>query len=103
MTPPLQQTTPDELTQAPSGALTTEMERIPDWNKLTRADEVAIRRHDGSLSSGRIDMLSMDRKVFWIIQNNGKGRTMIEKDEDTTVFRRASGRRNEGHTESYRI
>ncbi|MDQ0212421.1 hypothetical protein [Arthrobacter bambusae] len=100
MTPLLQKTTPDELTQAPSGAPTPQMQCIPDWNKLARADEVSIRRADGRISSGRIDMLSMDRRVFWIIQNNGKGRIMIDKNEDSTVFRRTSDSSNERHPRS---
>jgi hypothetical protein len=45
-------------------------------------------------------MLSMDRRVFWIIQNNGKGRIMIDKNEDSTVFRRTSDSSNERHPRS---
>lgn len=106
MTPLTHQTTPAELTMEPSGAPTPEMQRIPDSTKLAHADKVSIRRHDGSLSSGRIDMLSMERRVFWIIQNDGKGRTMIETDKRPPfsvahpTAATKGGRRLAGHEES---
>jgi len=50
---------------------------IPDWSKLTRGDLVRVARRDGSAITGSIDMLAMDRSVFWVIQEGGRGRVMV--------------------------
>ena len=34
-------------------------------------------RRDGSSILGQIDMLALDRSVFWIIQEDGSGRVMV--------------------------
>ena len=50
---------------------------IPDWSKLTRGDLVRVARRDGSAITGSIDMLAIDRSVFWVIQAEGQGRVMV--------------------------
>lgn len=50
---------------------------VPDWSKLSRGDVVQVFRRDGSSMLGQIDMLALDRSVFWIIQDDGSGRVMV--------------------------
>lgn len=50
---------------------------VPDWSKLSRGDVVQVFRRDGSSMLGQIDMLALDRSVFWIIQEDGSGRAMV--------------------------
>ena len=50
---------------------------VPDWSKLSRGDVVRVFRRDGSSILGQIDMLALDRSVFWIIQEDGSGRVMV--------------------------
>lgn len=50
---------------------------VPDWSKLSRGDVVRVFRRDGSSMLGHIDMLALDRSVFWIIQDDGSGRVMV--------------------------
>jgi hypothetical protein len=52
-------------------------EPLPDWSKLSRGDRVHITRRDGASVIGRIDMLALDRSVFWIFQDDGRGRLMV--------------------------
>ena len=65
---------------------------IPDWSKLSRADEVAVYRHAELVASGRIDMIAIDRSVFWVIQDDGLGRVMCCNGDGLRVFRRQSAR-----------
>ncbi|TAP41745.1 hypothetical protein EYS21_18395 [Arthrobacter sp. S39] len=58
---------------------------LPDWSKLSRHDSVTVLRPDGSVLSGQIDMIAIDRSVFWIIQDAGLGRTMICSAESPIV------------------
>jgi len=50
---------------------------VPDWSRLSRGDAVRVFRRDGTAVSGHIDMLALDRSVFWVIQEGGGGRLMI--------------------------
>ena len=50
---------------------------VPDWSKLSRGDVVRVFRRDGSSMLGQIDMLALDRSVFWLIQDEGRGRVMV--------------------------
>lgn len=50
---------------------------VPDWSKLSRGDVVRVFRRDGSSMLGHIDMLALDRSVFWLIQDDGSGRVMV--------------------------
>ena len=36
-----------------------------------------VRTAGGEIISGTIDMIAADRSVFWIIRNDGAGRTML--------------------------
>lgn len=59
-----------------------------NWTKLARKDDLELVHRKGkTLTSGRVDMLSLDGSVFWLIQDNGKGRAMFLPDDDVTVFR----------------
>lgn len=58
---------------------------IPDWSKLSRGDLVQVHRRDGTGASGRIEMLALDRSIFWIIQDGGRGRVMICKGDRPRV------------------
>lgn len=49
----------------------------PDWSKLSRGDAVRVVRRDGTVAAGLIDMLALDRSVFWVIQEEGRGRVMV--------------------------
>jgi hypothetical protein len=44
-------------------------EPVPNWSKLSRADEVEIHGHGQAITSGRIDMLALDGSVLWLQQN----------------------------------
>jgi hypothetical protein len=46
-----------------------------------------VHRNGKTLTSGRVDMLALDGSVFWLIQDNGKGRAMFLPDDDVMVFR----------------
>ncbi len=74
---------------SPAGPART-VDPIPDWTKLSRADEVAVYRDAVAVAAGRIDMIAIDRSVFWIIQDGGLGRVMFCKGEGVEVFRRTS-------------
>lgn len=58
---------------------------VPDWSKLARNDTVTVLRSDGNVVTGQIDMLAVDRSVFWMIQNDGQGRIMIPRRETQSV------------------
>lgn len=51
--------------------------QLPDWSQLSRNDAVQVVRRDGTVSTGRIDMVAPDRGIFWIIQDGGLGRVMV--------------------------
>lgn len=76
---------------APTHTTPLSLEPIPNWARLSRADEVAIYRGTEKVGSGRIDMIALDGSVFWIIQNDGMGRTMFCHDDGLSVFRKADG------------
>jgi hypothetical protein len=50
---------------------------VPDWAKLARGDLVQIAGRDGTRLSGVIDMIALDRSVFWIVQEGGQGRILV--------------------------
>ncbi|MEK0155722.1 hypothetical protein [Arthrobacter oryzae] len=62
-------------------------EPMPNWMKLSRKDEVEIYRHGELVASGRVDMLALDASVFWVVQNDGRGRTMFLHSDGFTVLR----------------
>lgn len=71
--------------QARSG--TRPLEPMPNWVKLSRKDEVEIYRDGGLVASGRVDMLALDGSVFWVVQNDGRGRAMFLHSDGFTVLR----------------
>jgi hypothetical protein len=65
-----------------------QLEPVLDWAKLARKDDLELVHRNGkSLTSGQVDMLALDGSVFWLIQDNGKGRAMFLPDDDVMVFR----------------
>lgn len=63
------------------------LEPMPNWTKLSRKDEVEIYRHGEFVASGRLDMLALDGSVFWVVQNDGRGRAMFLHSDGFTVLR----------------
>jgi hypothetical protein len=50
---------------------------LPDWSKLSRGDAVTAVHKNGRVITGRIEMMALDRSVFWVIQEGGLGRAMV--------------------------
>ena len=50
---------------------------VPEWSQLSKNDAVQVAGRDGTVTTGRIDMMALDRKIFWIIQDGGLGRIMV--------------------------
>ena len=73
------------------------LEPVPNWSKLSRADEVTICRDRRRVAAGRVDMVALDGSVFWIIQEDGKGRAMIHQKDGLTVFRKPGRVRRPRH------
>jgi hypothetical protein len=72
-----------------------QLEPVLNWTKLARNDDLELVHRNGkTLTSGRVDLLALDGSVFWLIQDNGKGRAMFLPDDDVMVFRqRRAGNR----------
>jgi hypothetical protein len=51
---------------------------------------VKVLRADGSALSGQIDMIAIDRSVFWMTQDAGLGRVMICSAESPVVIKAGS-------------
>jgi hypothetical protein len=65
-----------------------QLEPVLNWTKLARQDDLELVHWDGkTLTTGRVDMLALDGSVFWLIQDDGKGRAMFLPDDDLLVFR----------------
>lgn len=69
-------------------------EPVPNWSKLSRADEVEIHGHGKAIMSGRIDMLALDGSVLWLQQNEGKGRALFLHSDGVRVYRRPANSNN---------
>ena len=63
---------------------------VPNWSKLSRNDHVQVLHRDGRVTSGRIEMIAVDRSVFWVIQEAGQGRLMVCRSDKPRVIKRAS-------------
>lgn len=50
---------------------------VPDWSRLSRNDHVEVQTPRGTLMAGTIDMIAANRSVFWMIRDDGAGRTMV--------------------------
>jgi hypothetical protein len=72
-------------------------EPVPNWCKLSRADEVTVCRDRRKVAAGRVDMVALDGSVFWILQEDGKGRAMVHQKDGLTVFRKAGKSRRPRH------
>ncbi|MHC6591317.1 hypothetical protein [Arthrobacter sp. C152] len=48
-------------------------------------------RQDGTIVAGRVDMLALDRSVFWVIQADGRGRVMVCSADKPDVVVLANG------------
>jgi hypothetical protein len=63
-------------------------ETVLNWTKIARQDDVELLHRNGkTLTTGRVDMVALDGSVFWLIQDNGKDRTMVLPDDDVMVFK----------------
>lgn len=60
---------------------------VPDWSRLCRNDHVEVRTAGGAVMSGTIDMIAADRSVFWMIRNDGAGRTMLFAGDGVAVIK----------------
>jgi hypothetical protein len=60
---------------------------VPDWSRLCRNDQVQVRAAGGAVMTGTIDMIAADRSVFWMIRNDGAGRTMLCSGDDVAVIK----------------
>jgi hypothetical protein len=58
---------------------------VPDWSRLCRNDHVEVSITGGPVMTGTIDMVAADRSVFWMIRNDGAGRTMLVAGDDVAV------------------
>ncbi|MDQ0925284.1 hypothetical protein QF038_003792 [Pseudarthrobacter sp. W1I19] len=63
---------------------------VHDWSRLCRSDHVEVRSAGGETMSGAIDMIAADSSVFWMIRDDGAGRTMLCCGDDVTVVKIAS-------------
>ncbi len=63
-------------------------EPIANWCRLSKGDTVDIFGTHGALASGQIDMLSCDGSMLWIIEDEGRGRTLFLYDDGVRVRRR---------------
>jgi hypothetical protein len=70
---------------------------VPNWCKLSRADEVTVCLDRRKVAAGRVDMVALDGSVFWILQEDGKGRAMIHQKDGLTVFRKVGKARGPRH------
>ncbi|MHC6229138.1 hypothetical protein ACX5I6_05225 [Arthrobacter sp. MMS24-T111] len=62
-------------------------QRVLNWCQLSRTEEVTVHRPNQNMITGRIDMVALDGSVFWIILDDGKGRTMIHRNDNAKVYR----------------
>lgn len=60
---------------------------IPDWSKLDRRDHIEVSAPGRPAVSGIIDMVAADRSVFWMIRDDGAGRTMYWRGDDLAVVK----------------
>ncbi len=58
---------------------------IPEWSKLDRRDHIEVIVPGRAAVSGIIDMIAADRSVFWMIRDDGAGRTMYWRGDDLAV------------------
>lgn len=71
----------------PAGTGVRSPEPVPNWMKLSRKDEVEIYHHGELVTSGQVDMLALDGSVFWVVRNEGQGRTLFLHSDGFTVLR----------------
>jgi hypothetical protein len=63
-------------------------EPVPNWSKLSRADQVEIYRNGEAIASGKIDMLAMDGSMLWIHQDGANGRALFLHGDGLKIYRR---------------
>lgn len=77
---------------------TVRAEPAPDWSQLCRSDHIEVHMPGRAAVSGIIDMIAADRSVFWMIRDDGAGRTMYWGGDDLIVIKipseSAAGQRN---------
>jgi hypothetical protein len=75
-------------------------EAIASWSNLSNGDIVAIYRGQEVIASGKIDMLAADGSVLWIIQEEGRGRSLFLYEDGFHVIKRQAIRRKAQRTNS---
>jgi hypothetical protein len=75
------------------------LEPVANWTKLSKGDEVVIYANGFPSTSGLVEMRGLDGNVFWIMQKDGLGRSMIHKTDRLRVYRKRSStsRRNRSY------
>ena len=60
---------------------------VPGWPTLCKNDHVEVRSARGEVVAGTIDMVTADGSVFWMIREDGAGRTMLCLGDDIAVIK----------------
>lgn len=71
---------------------TASLEPVANWTTLSRGDEVVIYSNGFPCTSGHVEMRALDGTVFWIMQKDGLGRSMIHKTDRLRVYRKRKGK-----------
>lgn len=85
--------------QAPAALEHAALEPVANWTTLSRGDEVVIYANGFPSTSGHVEMRGLDGSVFWIMQQDGLGRSMIHKTDRLRVYRKrkSTPRRNRSY------
>jgi hypothetical protein len=59
--------------------------RAEEWTDLSLGDRVVIQRSGESVSTGQIDDISKDAKVFWVSLDQGCGRILVHEGDKPMV------------------
>lgn len=63
-------------------------EPIANWCKLLKGDTVDIYGVRGSHVSGRVYMVAVDGSIAWIVQDQGRGRSLFLHEDGFQIRRR---------------
>jgi hypothetical protein len=62
-------------------------EPIAIWAKLSRGETISLYKGPEFIASGKIDMLAGDGSLLWIIQDEGRGRSLFLREDDFIIVR----------------
>lgn len=60
--------------------------RCFEWDQLEEGDCVIVQRDGGPLVKGKVDVVTDDGSIFWVLLDGGLGRISIYADEGTRVW-----------------